>query len=61
MKTNEHARKVLRVRRWSVLVAGLLLISVEFWMVCSLGHRCQQMTSEPAMPVPDMSSLFAAR
>ena len=61
MKINEHARKVLKLRHWAGLVAFLLLVSVEFWMACRLGHACGQTTAQPAVPVPAIGDLFAAR
>jgi hypothetical protein len=61
MKTNAHARKVLRLRYWAGLLAVLLLVSAEFWMVCRLGHGCAQMAAQPAVPVPGIGDLFAAR
>jgi len=61
MKTNEHARKVLKLRHWAGLLAVLLLIAAEFWMVCRLGQSCGQITAQPAVPAPAISDLFAAR
>lgn len=61
METTEHARKVLKLRHWAGLLAVLLLVSAEFWMVCRLGHSCGQMTAQPAVQVPAIGDLFAAR
>ena len=61
MKTNAHARKVLKLRHWAGLVAVLLLVAAEFWMLCRLGHGCGQVTAQPAVPVPAIGDLFAAR
>jgi hypothetical protein len=61
MKTTTHARKVLKVQHWVGLLAVLLLVSAEFWMVCSLGHACGQVTTSSAIPVPAIGDMFAAR
>jgi flagellar biogenesis protein FliO len=61
MKTNAHARKVLKLRYGAGLLAILLLVSAEFWMVCRLGQRCGQITTQPTVPAPAISDLFAAR
>jgi hypothetical protein len=59
MKTNEHARKVLKLRHWAAVAAVLLLVSAECWMMCSIGHSCGQMTSQPPVQVPSIGDLFA--
>jgi hypothetical protein len=61
MKTNEHARKVLKVRRYAGLVAVLLLFSAELCMVCSFGHGYGQVTNQPAVPLPAIGDWFAAK
>jgi hypothetical protein len=61
MKTNLRARKVLKLRHRVILLAFLLLVSAEFWVACRLGKACAQNTAQPAMPVPAMGELFAAR
>ena len=61
MKTNSHARKVLKLQYWAGLAAVLLLVSAEFWMVCRLGQKCGQIATQPTVPAPAISDLFAAR
>jgi hypothetical protein len=61
MKANAHARKVLRLQYGLGLLAVLLLVSAEFWMVCRLGQSCGQITAQPTVPAPAISDLFAAR
>jgi hypothetical protein len=61
MKTTEHARKVLKLRHWAGLLAVLLLVSAEFCLVCHFGHRCGQVTAQPAVQVPGIGDLFVAR
>jgi len=61
MKITEHARKVLKLRRWAALLAVLLLASAELVMVCRLGQRGGQMTTQPPIPTPPISDWFAAR
>lgn len=61
MKTNEHARKVRQARIWVGLLAVLVLVSAEFWMVCRFGHDCGQITSPPGNQAPALSDLVAAR
>jgi hypothetical protein len=61
MKTNEHARRVLKLRHAAGLVAVLLLVSAEFWMVCRLGRECGQHLTQPAVQVPAIGDWFAAR
>ncbi len=61
MKTNEHAQKVLKVRHGAGLLAFLLLVSAEFWMVCLAGHSCGQFASQPTLPAPAISDCFPAR
>ena len=43
------------------MVAVLLLVSAEFWMVCSYGHACGQVNPQPVMHAPALGDLFAAR
>jgi hypothetical protein len=59
MKTNEHAHKVLKLRHWAAVAGVLLLVSAECWMMCSIGHSCGQMTTQPPVPVPSIGDLFA--
>lgn len=61
MKTTTRARKVLKLQHRVIVLAFLLLVSVGFWMGCRLGHCFEQASSQPPMPVLDMSNLFAAR
>jgi hypothetical protein len=61
MKTNEHANEILKVRYGAGLLAVLLLVSVEFWMVCNLGRSCGQFTFAPAVQVPAMGDWFVAK
>jgi len=61
MKTIEHARKVLKLRHCAGLLAVLLLVSTEFWMLCRFGHGCGQVSTQPPIQVPTISDLFAAR
>jgi hypothetical protein len=61
MKTNQRARKVCKIRIWAGLVAVVLLLSAEFWMVCRFGHECGQITSPPGNEAPALSDLLAAR
>ena len=61
MKTTEHARKVLKVQHVAGLLAVLLLVSAEFWMVCSLGCACGQVVTQQTMPVPALSDMFAVK
>jgi hypothetical protein len=42
-----------------VVAAVLLLVSAECWMMCSIGHSCGQMTTQPPVPVPSIGDLFA--
>ena len=59
MKTNHHARTVWKRRIWAGLVAVLLLVSAEFWMVCRFGHRCGQISSPPGNEGPALSDLLS--
>jgi hypothetical protein len=61
MKTNQYARKVWKLRHWVGLLAMLLLVSAEVWMVCLAGHGCGQVTTPPTIPAPPISDWFAAR
>jgi len=61
MKTNEHARRVWKVRQWAGLLAVLLLASAELLMVCRLGHGCGQISTQPPIQIPPISDWFAAR
>jgi hypothetical protein len=61
MKTNEHARKVLKLRHWAALLAVLLLASAELVMVCRLGHGYGQISTPPAIQTPPISDWFAGR
>jgi hypothetical protein len=61
MKTNERARKIRMLRHWIGLLAMLLLVSAEVWMVCLAGHHCSQFTAPPSVPAPPISDWFAAR
>jgi hypothetical protein len=61
MKTNERARRVMKLRHWAGLLAVLLLVSVEFWMVCSMGNKCGQVAAQPTMLAPSIADMFAAR
>jgi hypothetical protein len=44
---------------WAAVAAVLLLVSAECWMMCSIGHSCGQMTTQPPVPVPSIGDLFA--
>ena len=61
MKTNAHARELRKARIWVGLLAVLVLVSAEFWMVCRFGHDCGQITSPPGNQAPALSDLVAAR
>jgi hypothetical protein len=61
MKTNERARKVLKLQRWAGMLAVLLLVSAELWMACRFGHGYSQIPAQPSVPVPAMGDWFAAR
>jgi hypothetical protein len=61
MKTTKHARRVRQIRVWAGMVAILLLVSAEFWMVCSFGHACGQVNPQPVMHAPALGDLLAAR
>ena len=61
MKTNYQARQIRILRVWAGTLAVLLLVSAELWMVCRFGHDCVQITSQPAVRVPDIADWFAAR
>jgi hypothetical protein len=61
MKTNEHARKVWKLRIRAGLLTVLLLASAEFWMVCRFGHNYGRITSPPGNEAPGLSDLLAAR
>jgi len=43
------------------MLAVLLLVSAEFWMVCRLGHQCGQFNVQSALPAPALGDLLAAR
>ena len=60
MRTNEHARRVWKVRVWAGLLTVLLLASVEFWMVCRFGSTYGTTTSPAGNEAPAMSDLLAA-
>jgi hypothetical protein len=59
MKTNEHAREILKLRHWAALAAVLLLVSAECWMMCSIGHSCGQTTTQPPVQAYSIGDLFA--
>jgi hypothetical protein len=61
MKTNEHARKVMKLRHWVGVVAVLLLVSAEVWLVCLAGRGCGQVADQPVLQAPALSDCFAAR
>lgn len=61
MKTNDPARQVLELRVWARMLAVLLLVSAELWMVCRLGRACGNATAQPAVQVPAIADWFAAR
>jgi hypothetical protein len=60
MKTNKHARKVLKLRHWAAVAAVLLLFSAECWMICSVRPPCGQTTTQPPVQVPSIGDLFAS-
>ncbi len=43
------------------MLAVLLLVSAEFWMVCLFGHTCGQFNLQSPAPAPALGDLFAAR
>ncbi len=43
------------------LLAVLLLVSAEFWMVCRFGGRCGQVSSQPPVQVPAVGDWFATK
>lgn len=43
------------------LLAVLLLVSAELWMLCRFGHGYGQVSTQPAVQVPAMGDWFAAR
>jgi hypothetical protein len=61
MKTNEHARKLLKLRHGAGLLAVLLLVSAEFWMLCHFGHGCGQVSTQPPIAAPAIGDWFATR
>ncbi len=61
MKTNRRALKTLKVRHAAGLLAVLLLLSAEFWMICLAGHGCGQFAGQPRPTAPAISDCFAAR
>jgi hypothetical protein len=61
MKTNEQALRVLKLHHGAGLLALLLLVSAEVWMMCSLAHGCGQVTAPPAVQFPAMGDWFAAK
>jgi hypothetical protein len=61
MRITDNARKVLKLRVWTGLLVMLLLVSAELWMLCSLGSRCTQVSTQPPVQVPAIGDLFAAR
>ena len=61
MKTNQHARQVRKLRVWAGMLAVLLLVSAEFWMVCHFGRTCGQFNVQPGIPAPALGDLLAAR
>ena len=61
MKTNEHAKKVLKLRHWVGLLAVVVLLSAEFYMVCVAGHGCGRYAGQPVLHAPSISDCFAAR
>jgi hypothetical protein len=61
MKTNQCARQIRKLQIWAGMLAVLLLVSGEFWMVFRLGHKCGQFNMQSALPAPALSDLLAAR
>jgi hypothetical protein len=61
MKTNQYARQARKIRVWAGMLAVLLLVSAEFWMVCSFGQACGQFNVQPAVQGPALGDLFAAK
>ena len=43
------------------MVAVLLLVSAEFWMVCRVGHACGRFNAQPVIQGPALGDLLAAR
>ena len=43
------------------MLAVLLLVSAEFWMVCHFGHACGQFNVQSDIPAPALSDLLPAR
>lgn len=61
MKTTKHARQMRQIRVWAGMVAVVLLVSAEFWMVCRVGHACGRFNAQPVMQGPALGDLLAAR
>jgi hypothetical protein len=61
MKTNSQARTLIKLRHAAGLVAVLLLLSAECWVMCSVGHRCSQFSNQPPVQVPEIGQLFCGR
>ncbi len=43
------------------MLAVLLLVSAEFWMLCGLGYKCGQFNVQSPVPAPALGDLFAAK
>ena len=43
------------------MMAVVLLVSAEFWMVCHFGHACGQFNEQPGIQAPALGDLLAAR
>jgi hypothetical protein len=61
MKTNQYARQARQIRVWAGMLAVLLLVSAEFWMVCRYGQACGQFNVPPAIQGPALCDLIPAR
>ena len=42
------------------MIAVVLLVSAEFWMVCRFGQACGQFGPQPVMQTPALGDLLAA-
>lgn len=61
MKTNLHARKVLRLRRSAILFIFLLLVPATFWMACRIGQDCARGGALAGVPAPVIGHWFVSR
>ncbi|MBE0541085.1 MAG: hypothetical protein IH623_06850 [Verrucomicrobia bacterium] len=50
MKTNRTLRCVGRLRLWAGLLALLLIVCAEFWMVCRFSRDCARSVALETVP-----------